>query len=174
MELTPCRIEDLALLREISIQTFEETFAADNSGEDTEAYIADAFSAEKLRSELDNPASAFYFARESGKIVGYLKLNRPPAQTELNDDKSLEIERIYVAKKFHGTGCGGLLLEKAVACAKESGGEYVWLGVWEKNPRAIRFYEKNGFRRFGEHVFQFGGDKQLDYLFRKDLANTPM
>lgn len=169
MEITRCEIKELPLLRDIAIQTYEEAFARDNTPENLKAYIARAFSPEKMRSELDDPDSFFYLAHEDGRVVGYLKLNDGPAQTELNDAKALEIERIYVAKDFHGSGCGKMLLEKAIARAREAGKEYVWLGVWEKNHRALRFYEKNGFERFGEHIFQLGKDKQTDYLLRKEL-----
>lgn len=169
MELKRCRRQDLSSLRKIAIQTFEETFAADNTPENSAAYIANALSPERLGSELDNPASAFYLALENGEAVGYIKINEASAQTDLNDGQSLEIERIYVARQFHGTGCGRQLLDKAIACAVEGGKKYIWLGVWERNPRAIRFYEKNGFSKFGEHIFQLGNDDQLDYLLRKDL-----
>ena len=172
VEVRHCRIGDLASLRDIAIQTYTDTFARDNTPENNAAYIAGAFSSEKLREELRNPASSFYLAVEGGEVIGYLKLNEAPAQTELNDARSLEIERIYVAEAFHGLGCGKRLLEKAIAIAGERGKDYVWLGVWEKNGRAIRFYEKHGFQRCGEHVFQLGGDKQLDYLMRKELP-TP-
>ena len=151
------------------METYEETFAADNTPEDIEVYLACAFAPEKMEQELNNPASAFYLARKNGCVIGYLKLNDAQAQTELNDGKSLEIERIYVLKKFHGAGYGWQLLEKAIAYARKRSKEYVWLGVWEKNQRALRFYEKNGFRRFGEHTFRLGSDEQLDYLLRKDI-----
>ncbi len=168
--LQQCRRQDLPVLRKVAIETFKETFAADNTLENTAAYIGEAFSPEQLERELDNPASTVYLALEEGEVVGFIKLNNAPAQTDVNDKTSLEIERIYVLKKFHGTGCGRLLLDKAITCAVEAGKKYVWLGVWEQNHRAIRFYEKNGFTRFGEHIFQLGDDAQRDYLLRKSIS----
>ena len=144
------------MLRKIAVQTYEETFAADNTPGNNALYIADAFSHEKLESELDNPASTFYLALEDGEAIGYVKPNDAPAQTDLNDEQSLEIERIYVAKQFHGTGCGRRLLEKAIACAVEGGRKYIWLGVWEHNPRAIRFYEKTDSANSANMCFNWG------------------
>lgn len=169
MDLVQCRRQDISLLRDIAIQTYEETFAKDNTPENMAAYLADCFSPEKLEREWSDPGSTFYLALENGDAVGYLKLNDAPAQTDVNDAASLELERIYVLREFHGAGHGGQLLEKAIECARDGGKEYIWLGVWENNHRALRFYEKNGFRRFGEHVFQLGDDEQLDYLYRKEL-----
>lgn len=169
MDLLLCGPDDLSSLRYLAIKTYQETFAKDNTPDDIAAYLADAFAPKKMAGEIADAASTFYLAMENGEAVGYLKLNEAAAQTELRDGASLEIERIYVLREFHGTGCGGRLLEKAIACAEERGKEYAWLGVWERNERALRFYGKHGFRRFGEHIFQLGADKQLDYLLRRDL-----
>ena len=75
------------------------------------------------------------------------------SQTEKQSTNSLEIERIYVIKEFHGKNIGQLLCDKAIEVATQKGAEYVWLGVWEENPRAINFYKKNGFVEFDKHIF---------------------
>ncbi|GJH39565.1 hypothetical protein RCZ04_01150 [Capnocytophaga sp. HP1101] len=82
----------------------------------------------------------------------------------------MEIERIYVLKSFHGSGVGQELYQKAITVAREQAVQYVWLGVWEQNPRAIRFYEKNGFVPFDKHVFVLGNDPQTDILMKKTLT----
>ena len=102
-------------------------------------------------------------------MAGYLKLNEAPAQTDVRDAQSLEIERIYVSKDFQGEGLGRYLLEKATSIAMRREKKYIWLGVWEKNEKALRFYKRNGFCPIGAHVFMIGDDEQTDYLMRKDL-----
>jgi ribosomal protein S18 acetylase RimI-like enzyme len=120
--------------------------------------------------ELNNPFSAFYFAELENDVIGYLKLNFGNAQTELKDNKAVEIERIYVLKEFHGMKVGQMLYEKAIEIARLNNAEYVWLGVWEKNPRAISFYKKNGFTEFDKHIFNMGNEEQTDIMMRKELS----
>lgn len=132
-------------------------------------YLETKFSLEKLTSEWQNPDSNFYFAKENETIIGYLKLNTAKAQTELQDPNALEIERIYVIQAFHGKKVGQLLLDFALKKAKQNDNIYIWLGVWEENHRAIRFYSKNGFVVFDKHIFMMGNDAQTDYLMKKEL-----
>jgi hypothetical protein len=120
----------------------------------------------KLTEELTDQNSEFYFAELDGKIIGYLKVNVGQSQTEIKDKNALEIERIYVLKEFHGKRVGQILYDKAIQLAKEKSVEYVWLGVWEQNPRAIRFYEKNGFEAFDKHIFKLGNDEQTDIMMK--------
>lgn len=159
-------IDSLLELQRISQQTFSETFAAQNSEENMAHYLAEGFSVEKLGAELHNPESEFYFALNGEEIIGYLKVNVGQAQTELHDIKALEIERIYVLKAFHGQQIGQLLFEKAIELAKQKKATCLWLGVWEENPRAIRFYEKNGLVPFGTHLFKMGNEEQRDILMK--------
>jgi ribosomal protein S18 acetylase RimI-like enzyme len=161
--------EEASLLREVQISTFRETFAAFNTEENMRQYISDSFSEEKVEKELMDPHSTFYFADWEGIPVGYLKVNAAAAQTDLNDPFSLEIERIYVLQSMKGKKIGKKLMEQAFLQAKSMGCGYVWLGVWEKNQPAIAFYEKTGFRVFGEHSFVLGEDIQKDLLMRKDV-----
>lgn len=162
-------IESLLELQRISQQTFSETFAAQNTPENMAHYLAEELSLKKLRSELHNSDSEFYFALHGEEIVGYLKVNVGQAQTELDDIKALEIERIYVLKAFQGQQIGQLLFEKAIELAKQKNATYLWLGVWEENPRAIRFYEKNGLVPFGTHLFKMGDEEQRDILMKLSL-----
>lgn len=160
---------DVGQLQKIGKQTFSETFAKTNTEENLEKYLEEGFSLEKLTAEINNKNSAFYFAILEEEIIGYLKINFGSSQTELQDVNALEIERIYVLSEFHGKKAGQVLYEKAieVACTQNAG--YVWLGVWEENPRAIRFYEKNGFVAFDKHIFKLGDDEQTDIMMKKIL-----
>src|SRR6478735_1542970 len=160
---------DIEQLQKISRQTFYETFAAGNTAENMAKYLEEDFSIEKLAAELDDKNSESYFAIFNNQVIGHLKLNFGPSQTELKDDKALEIERIYVLKKFHGKKIGQLLCEKAIQIAKQANMDYVWLGVWEENPRAISFYKKNGFVAFDKHLFKLGDDEQTDIMMKLQL-----
>ncbi len=160
---------DINELQKISKQTFEETFSAGNTEENMTKYLDEVFSLDKLTSELNNINSEFYFAISDNNIIGYLKLNFGQSQTELKDNKALEIERIYVLKDYHGKSAGQLLYEKVLKTAKQLNVNYIWLGVWEENPRAISFYKKNGFIEFNKHIFVLGNDEQTDIMMKLQL-----
>jgi ribosomal protein S18 acetylase RimI-like enzyme len=162
-------IQDIEQLQAIGRQTFAETFAESNSAQDMAKYLEEAYAHEKLSSELNDPNSEFYLATLKHEVIGYLKLNFGDAQTELKDNNAVEIERIYIAKAFHGQKFGQLLYNKAIEVAKEKKVGYVWLGVWEENHRAIQFYTKNGFVAFDKHVFLLGNDAQTDIMMKLDL-----
>lgn len=172
IQITKVTADDIKRLQKIGKQTFSEAFASGNSQENLTKYLDEGFSEEKLKAELSDSNSAFYFASIDNKVIGYLKLNISGSQTELKDEKALEIERIYVLKEFYGEGIGQMLCDYACKIAKETQMDYVWLGVWEENPRAIRFYEKNGFVKFGTHVFKLGDDMQTDIMMKRILNNS--
>lgn len=167
--IIPVKLSDLAQLQKIGRLTFFETFAAGNTEENMKNYLEEGFSEDKLSRELADPDSQFYFAILGDDIIGYLKVNFGSSQTELKDKSALEIERIYVLKDFHGKKIGQLLYDKAIALAKEMNKKYVWLGVWEENPRAIGFYKKNGFIEFDKHIFKLGDDEQTDIMMRLEI-----
>lgn len=162
---------DLQKLQHIGKQTFFETFSSSNTEENMKNYLEEGFSVDKLSNELANPNSQFYFAIQGENVIGYLKLNYGASQTELKDEAALEIERIYVLKDFHGKSVGQLLYNKAMEVAKRKKVDYVWLGVWEENPRAISFYKKNGFVEFDRHIFKLGDDEQTDIMMKLELNN---
>lgn len=169
MKIRKVNAGDIQRLQQIGKQTFAETFASENSEEDMREYLENGFSVEKLAAELADENAEFYFAEDSGKVIGYLKLNTGQSQTEIRGANALEIERIYVLQEFHGKKVGQLLYDKALECAKAKKVDYVWLGVWEQNPRAIRFYEKNGFIAFDKHIFKLGNDEQTDIMMKLEL-----
>ena len=163
-------LEDLETIQLIGRETFFETFAPFNTAEDMRTYLEESFNDKRIQTELSNQDSLFFIAWEGGNAIGYLKLNSGKAQTELQDESSLEIERIYVKSIYHGKKVGQLLYEKALEVAKFQEKSSIWLGVWEENPKAIRFYRKNGFVPFDKHIFRMGEDEQTDILMKKDLT----
>ena len=169
MKIRKINIDDLETLRYLSIQTFKETFEEVNTEEDMQKYLDENLSLERLKSELENLDSEFYFIENENKNLGYLKLNFENAQTEKVEENYFEIERIYVLKAFLGQKIGQILFDKAIEIGREKNLEYVWLGVWEENHRAIKFYEKNGFKIFGKHDFVLGEDVQTDLLMKMKI-----
>ena len=169
MQIRKLDITDLENLQKISITTFRETFEEVNSEEDMQKYLDENLSLERLKSELENLDSEFYFIENENKNLGYLKLNFGNAQTEKVEENYFEIERIYVLKAFLGQKIGQILFDKAIEIGREKNLEYVWLGVWEENHRAIKFYEKNGFKVFGKHKFVLGKDVQTDLLMKLNI-----
>nr|WP_299385985.1 GNAT family N-acetyltransferase [Allomuricauda sp.] len=161
-----CTLADLDMLVNISKETFIAAFEKDNDPNDFVDYIGSAFSPEQLRQELDTKGTRFYFVYEDMDLVGYFKLNTGKAQSDIKDRVSLELERIYVLPNKQGLGIGAWILEQVIAIAKNDALDYVWLGVWEHNPKAIRFYLRYGFTKFGTHPYFIGGDKQTDWLLR--------
>ena len=169
MQIRKLDITDLENLQKISITTFRETFEEVNSEEDMQKYLDENLSLERLKNELENLDSEFYFIENENKNLGYLKLNFGNAQTEKVEENYFEIERIYVLKAFLGQKIGQILFDKAIEIGREKNLEYVWLGVWEENHRAIKFYEKNGFKVFGKHKFVLGKDVQTDLLMKLNI-----
>ncbi len=171
LDFRKCDDNDLLTLQTLSHSTYDVTFRHLNTPETMTAYLEHAFCIDKLRAELCNENSEFYFLFADGALSGYIKLNERAAQTDINDPQSLELERIYVSPEFQGKGLGGVLMNKAIDIAISREKAYVWLGVWEKNKKAIAFYKKNGFYVIGRHSFIMGDEAQSDFVMRKDLNN---
>ncbi|WP_291910327.1 GNAT family N-acetyltransferase [Chitinophaga sp. CB10] len=163
-------IDQAATLAQLGRETFFETFAASNSEADMQQYLDQHFNKPAVAAEISNPESHFFMAWENDTPVGYLKLNTGNAQTELKTPETIEIERIYVRQAYHGKKVGQLLYEKAMEVARSLQKSRVWLGVWEENPRAIRFYEKNGFVAFDQHKFVLGNEVQVDIMMQKSIG----
>lgn len=169
MAIKKCTLADVQELQAISVKTFTETFQEQNSPEHLNAYLEKTYNLEQLKLELANPSSQFFFVYSGREVAGYLKVNTGEAQSEVMSDDALEVERIYVKKKFHKHGLGKLLLNEAINIALQQKKEKIWLGVWEDNDNAIAFYQKKGFVQTGSHSFFMGDDEQVDLIMAKTL-----
>lgn len=156
---------DVELLRTISIKTFTEAFSSVNSKKDMDIYINKSMSTDQLTKEAQNPLSEFYFCMYRDEVIGYLKLNIE----QKDSGNSMEIERIYLLAEYHGHGVAHIMIQKSIEVAKKIHADYIWLGVWEHNQKAIKFYSKFGFVAFGTHVFMLGTDAQNDILMKLTL-----
>jgi len=169
MTIKECMLEDLRELQKISVETFTETFKDQNSLEHLNAYLERAYNLDQLEQELANRSSQFFFVYYTQEVAGYLKVNTDEAQSEAMGADSLEVERIYVKKKFQKHGLGKQLLNKALEIALEQKKKKIWLGVWEENVNAIAFYQKKGFVQSGTHSFYMGDDEQVDLIMSQTL-----
>lgn len=169
VKIIKCSREDLQILQEISIETFNDTFKDQNSPENMKAYLERAFNFKQLEEELSNVSSEIFFIYFNEELAGYLKVNMNDAQSEKLGDESLEIERIYIKNKFQKHGLGKYLLNKAMEIAMEHNKKKIWLGVWEKNENAIAFYKKMGFVQTGAHSFYMGDEEQIDFIMTKTI-----
>jgi GNAT superfamily N-acetyltransferase len=162
---------DAALLAAIGEETFRDTFAADNTAADMEAYVAAAFGPEQQSRELADPGTKILVAELGGDAIGYVRLMFGAAPACVRASHPVEISRFYARKPWIGRGVGAALMTRALSEARTAGCDVAWLGVWERNVRAIAFYEKWGFRPVGEQVFMLGADAQRDLVMAR--AVTP-
>ncbi|ULO09010.1 GNAT family N-acetyltransferase [Paenibacillus sp. 19GGS1-52] len=169
INIKKCTFDDLGLLQEISVETFNETFKNQNSPKNMEVYLEKAFNLKQLEIELSYISSEFYFIYSTDVIAGYLKVNINDTQSEKMGHNSLEVERIYIRGEFHKQGLGSVLIHKAIEIAMKQNKEKIWLGVWEKNKNAITFYEKMNFVQTGAHSFYMGDEEQIDIIMTKTL-----
>ncbi len=161
--------KDTKLIQNLSWQTFFDTYHKENSKEDMEVFLSTNFTYEVVSKELTDNANTFLVAYDMKQPAGYVKLTEGTWVKHLETDSSLEIARIYAVKEKIGRGVGKVLMEQCIAIAKERGKQVVWLRVWEKNQRAIQFYRRWGFEKFGEEIFLLGRDVQDDWLMKRKV-----
>lgn len=161
--------KDATLIADISRQTFFETFAAHNSKENMDKFLGEQFTRGKLMMEVGSLENIFLLAYTGNELAGYAKLREGKLPEKLGDANALEIARIYAMTNMIGKGVGNLLMKASISIAKEKGKDAMWLGVWEKNTRAIEFYIKWGFDKFDVSDFLLGDDVQCDWLMKKKI-----
>lgn len=169
VKIIPCTNEQLQLLRDISIETYRDTFEESNSDVLMQQYFDDALTPEKLLVELNTRGSYFYFIYLNNEVAGFLKVNEDDAQSDNVINNGLEIERFYIRKQYLRNGLGQQLMSFACELARKSSKTAMWLGVWEENIAALAFYKAQGFYQVGEHPFDMGGDIQTDLLLQKNI-----
>lgn len=159
-------ISDLESLRAISVSTFLETFSDFNSQEDMQSYVQNRLNTTELKQELENGNSIFWGFYVEEQCIGYAKMNVLDAQKEYQKSDEMEIERFYLLNEYHGKGFAQQAMNRIFDFAKLNMKVSIWLGVWEKNVRAISFYHKQGFREVDSHVFELGSDLQRDLIMK--------
>ncbi|WP_048000654.1 GNAT family N-acetyltransferase [Lactiplantibacillus herbarum] len=163
-EIKVATVADAEALQDLSITAYRDTFDEFNTTENMQAYLEDAYNLPKITRELQTSDTQFLLLNKDQQLAGYIKLNINQAQTEDVDPLALEVERLYIHPNFKYHGLGSQLMQLALDTAQTAGKTQVWLGVWEHNEPAQKFYHKWGFERFSQHDFYMGDDRQTDYL----------
>jgi len=153
---------DAGALAELAARTFADAFAADNRPEDLRAHAAEVHGIRQQTAELTDAAIATLLADQGGTLLAYAQVRRHPPPPCVNVDRPIELQRFYVDRSAHGTGLAQRLMSAARDAARDFGGRHLWLGVWERNPRAIAFYRKEGFIDVGSKYYDVGADRQID------------
>lgn len=171
IDIRQATVADAAPLTKLAFTTFWDAFAGHpkNAPHDLDAYTQKAFNVEQVISELADPKSIFLLAEIDGELAGYSKLVLDYIEPGVTAERPVELNRLYSQQKYLGQGVGQTLMDASFERAIQNGHDVMWLGVWEYNPRAQRFYEKNGFRFVGTHTFLLGSDPQTDLLMQKEL-----
>jgi GNAT superfamily N-acetyltransferase len=161
---------DHVLLAEFGAKTFRDSYPSEINAKDMADYLASAFNPQKQAAELAQPGTLFLIAESEKETAAYAMLREgsPPIYLPAGDHP-IELVRIYAHRSWIGKGLGAILMQACLVEARNRGCDIIWLGVWEKNPRAIAFYNKWGFKEFGTHVFQMGTDLQTDFLIYRKL-----
>jgi ribosomal protein S18 acetylase RimI-like enzyme len=137
-----------------------------------EIFLSKNFSKEVVARELKDDKTNFVLAYLKKEIVGYAKLCESEPPRDLGKENSVEISRFYAVKSKIGSGVGKELMHHCIELAKTKGKDVLWLCVWSQNQRAIQFYRKFGFEKFGDHTFMLGNDAQDDWLMKLDIKST--
>lgn len=161
---------DAALLAALAATTFNDTFAAANTADDMALYMAGAFGESIQRAELSDPRHVVFLAERDGDDVGYAMLREGPPPTVVSGLDTIEIARLYAVKHVIGAGIGATLMQRSLDEAAARGKSTIWLGVWERNARAIAFYERWGFADVGTQSFILGRDRQTDRVMVRRVA----
>ncbi len=167
---------DAETLAPLAVKIFNDTFAANplNKPEDMRAYIAEFMSVSAFELELNDKNSVFFIAEADDEMIGYAKLQEHSTENCVSDKSPIELCRLYVAQEFHGKGIAHKLMNECFDEAKRKNFQTMWLGVWEFNFRAQKFYEKLGFSKVGKHIFQLGSDPQTDLVMERKLSTDSL
>ncbi|MFI5186995.1 MAG: GNAT family N-acetyltransferase [Chitinophagales bacterium] len=160
---------DAELIADLSHKTFYDSYARYNSKANMDKFLNEQFSKQKLIEEVSQPWHIFFLAFMAGEPAGYVKLREGEVPLDLIGQSCIEIARIYSVQHAIGKGVGSALMQTCIDTARQKGKKNLWLGVWPKNQRAVDFYTKWGFEKFGEHNFLLGDELQTDWLMKKEL-----
>lgn len=169
IEIRSATAQDARLVSTLGAVTFYEAYFEQDDPPDLADYIHESFALEKIRAEIEDSSATFFIIYHNRHAAGYAKLRENSEVHCVKNDSAIELQRIYIVERFFGKGLGETLLEHCLQTARERGFETLWLGVWEENRRALRFYEKHGFREVGKITFPYGDAVGINLVMEKDL-----
>ena len=158
---------DAATLSEFAERTFRDTFGPDNTLENMDLYVAGVFGVERQHAELADPRGSVLLIELNASVVGYAQMTSGAPPHGIGSTPAIELQRFYIAQEYHGLGLAQRLMRRTLDTAFEHDAKTLWLGVWERNARAISFYRKLGFADVGAHVFMLGNDQQIDRIMSR-------
>ncbi len=165
------RVSDAEQLATFAASTFQEAFRDGTGADDMQAHLAATYRPDLQARELADPAVITWLAVRGARIVAYAQVRRPAvAPACVVQPDAVEVQRFYADRSVRGTGLALRLMEHALDAARELGGRYAWLGVWERNERAMAFYRKAGFTEIGSTYYVVGADRQTDLVFLTSLS----
>jgi ribosomal protein S18 acetylase RimI-like enzyme len=161
---------DIPQLQELAVRIYRDTFTHQHTASNMEAFLRKDYSTESFEHEFAEPGSKYYFACDGNTPAGYLRLRyNNEAEGHLGKN-TMELHRLYIDVSYQGRNIGNQFMEFAIDQARQQKVDWLWLGVWEHNPKAQRFYQRWGFERFAEHIFQMGDEAQTDWLLKKRIS----
>jgi diamine N-acetyltransferase len=164
-------IEDAAALAALGRRTFIDTFGDDNSADDLVAFVDGAYGEPIQQEELASSHLTYFLAEADGVPVGFAMVRRDRSSPFVDDPTAIELQRLYVDRAWHGTGLAQALMATCLELAVAGGAGSLFLGVWERNAKALRFYAAQGFTAVGSHTFMVGRDAQTDLVMVRRLAD---
>lgn len=167
--LRAATLQDVELLTEFSRRTFLDTYADQNTPADLELYLAQSLSPTQWRDILLRPDHYVILLEDEDSLAGYAEIRQGFTPGCVATKVPVELSRLYVARERFGQGLGARLMEACVDEAVRRGGTGLWLGVWQRNQRAIDFYRRAGFEMVGSQIFPLGRDLQDDWVMLRPL-----
>jgi ribosomal protein S18 acetylase RimI-like enzyme len=169
LEICRAAAADAKLISVLGAVTFYEAYFEQDAPADLANYIYESFELDKIRAEIGDENASFFIIYLDQHAVGYAKLREDSTVDCVNNETAIELQRIYTVERVFGKGVGERLLKHCLEIAKSKGFETLWLAVWEENRRALRFYEKHGFRRVGTSTFPYGETVGILFVMEKVL-----
>lgn len=169
ISIRQANISDLKIICALGITTFYEAYFEQDDPRDLADYVLESFSSEKVKRELKDENSTFFIGLVDSYAIGYAKLRENSEADGLKSNEAIELQRIYILEKAKGKGVGEALMKHCFDAARAKGYRTIWLGVWEENLPALRFYEKFGFVKIGEVRFPYGATIGTNFVLKLDL-----
>jgi ribosomal protein S18 acetylase RimI-like enzyme len=160
---------DINLLSALGATTFYEAYFEQDNSKNLAAYVIEAFNIQQMKNEIEDINSTFFVAELNGNAVGYAKLREGATTESVENERGIEINRIYILEKVQGKKVGLVLIQKCFETAIERGYEIIWLGVWEENIKAQKFYAKLGFEKVGKLFFEYGDEVGTNFVLKRRL-----
>ncbi|OBS18830.1 hypothetical protein FPOA_10557 [Fusarium poae] len=171
VSIRPATLSDASPIAQLGARVFTVTFGHSVQPHELAAYLEESYTTEAITSDINDPNKDVIVATNSNdELVGFAYLTRGSTEPCVeNLEMTVELQRIYVDLDSHGTGVGKVLEKAIEEMARDQGFKHLWLGVWEENPRAIKAYEKWGYKQVGDHDFTIGSVVQTDHILVKEL-----